>query len=55
MTSNLNTRYELHTLDLVAIEREARAMQARAIADMLRSLRRGVVALFTRGNEARTA
>jgi len=55
MTSTLDTRNEFNELDLVAIEREARAMQARAIADMVRSLRSSIVALFTRGSQARAA
>ena len=49
---------ELHDnspMDILTIEREARAMQARALADMIGALRRGVVALFTRVTHPRTA
>ena len=35
-------------IDLLAIERQARAMQAQVLADGFRALRRGIVALVTR-------
>jgi len=35
-------------LDLIAIERQARALQAQMVADGFRALRRGIVALLSR-------
>ncbi|MCA2010657.1 RSP_7527 family protein [Pararhodobacter sp. CCB-MM2] len=55
MTAHTDNLFEIKDLDLVQIEREARAMQARALADMFSALRRGIVSLFSRGTEARTA
>ncbi|MCW1933451.1 RSP_7527 family protein [Pararhodobacter zhoushanensis] len=55
MTENTQNLYEIKEFDLLTLEREARAMQARAVADMFKSLRRGVVALFARGGQAHTA
>jgi hypothetical protein len=49
---------ELHdntSMDILTIEREARAARARALIDMAGALRRGVVALFTRVTHLRTA
>lgn len=42
-------------LDLISIEREARALQAQAIAGTFRALLRGVVSLFTRRPAERSA
>lgn len=42
-------------LDLTTIEREARAMQARAIAGMFRALMRGIGSLVTRRPAQRAA
>lgn len=42
-------------LDLITIERDARAMQARAIAEMFASLRRSIAARLHRGAAAHTA
>ncbi len=53
MTSN--ELHEINTLDVLTIERQARAMQARAVADMARALRRSVASLFTRGSQTRAA
>ena len=55
MTAHKDNLFEIKDLDLVQIEREARAMQARALADMLTALRRGIVSLFSRGSQARAA
>jgi len=42
-------------LDLITIEREARALQAQAIAGMFRALLRGIASLFTRRPAQRAA
>ena len=55
MTANNENLYEIKEFDLLTLEREARAMQARAVADMFKSLRRGVSMLFARGGSAHTA
>ena len=46
---------EFNEIDLVTLEREARAMQAKAVAEGFRSLRRGIVAFFSRGAQAHHA
>lgn len=43
------------TLDLLAIEREARAARARFIAEMFSMLRRSISARLQRGAQAHTA
>lgn len=55
MTSTPDLRNDLIELDLIAIERQARAMQARALADAFGALRRSIVGLFARVTHARTA
>jgi len=55
MTAQATKAIEINELDLIAIERQARAMQARALADAFAALRRGISNLFARGTSARTA
>lgn len=55
MSTEQNNPHEFKALDLAAIEREARALRARALADAAASLRRSIVALFTRAGHTRTA
>tara|TARA_R110002124_G_scaffold168068_4_gene335554 strand:+ start:15830 stop:16003 length:174 start_codon:yes stop_codon:yes gene_type:complete len=51
MTYNSN---EFTQLDPLEIEREARAMQARALAEMFGALRRAITARLTRANAAQS-
>ena len=48
-------RNEINTIDVIAIERQAREMQARALADMVRALLRGIAGRLGRGAAAHTA
>jgi len=59
MTDRSYNTLDINDLDLVSIEREARAMRARVLAELLGSLRRSVVSgvnrLFHRGAATHTA
>lgn len=46
---------KMEDLDLIALERQARAMQAQALVESFAALRRGIAGLFGRGTAARTA
>ncbi|WP_168192131.1 RSP_7527 family protein [Pararhodobacter marinus] len=46
---------EFKEIDLATLERQAREMQAQALAEGFRSLRRGIVSFFSRGAQARHA
>lgn len=48
-------RFDYHGADLLDIQRQARAMQAQVLADMIKALVRRIVALFTRAPTAHTA
>ncbi len=48
MTDHSYNTLDISDLDLVSIEREARAMRARVLADLLSSLRRSVVSGVSR-------
>ena len=45
-------RMNLSNTDLLDIQRQARAMQAKAVSDMFKALRRSIVALFGRTSGA---
>lgn len=59
MTDRSYNTLDFNDLDLVNIEREARAMRARVLVDLFGALRRsvanGVSRLFHRGAETHTA
>ena len=48
MTDRSDNTLDINGLDLARIEREARALQARAMIDLVGALRRSTVSLFTR-------
>jgi len=49
------TTQEFPQIDVVEIERNARALQAQVLAEMFGALRRAVVARLTRSGAAQTA
>lgn len=55
MTIQPQNLHQIKDIDLITIEREARAMQARALAEGLVALRRGIASLFARAFHPRTA
>ncbi|MCA0204955.1 RSP_7527 family protein [Pararhodobacter sp.] len=46
---------KMEDLDLIALERQARAMQAQALAQSFTALRRSIAGLFGRATAAHTA
>lgn len=47
--------YEIHDLDFVQIERDARALQAKFVADGVKALYRAIAARLSRTPASRTA